>query len=74
MRFASLIAAVLLGLISVGHILRLIFCLQVVAGGVTIPHWVSIPGFIIPGAIALLLVRQERRAKRGQAGAAEERQ
>lgn len=67
MRFASLIAAVLLGLISVGHLLRLIFGVEMVIEGVTLPHWASIPGFIIPGAIALLLVRQERRAKRGPA-------
>ena len=67
MRCASLIAAVLLGLISVGHILRLVFGVEMVVEGVTLPHWVSIPGFIIPGGIALLLVWQERRAKRGQA-------
>ena len=66
MKPASLLAAVLLALIAVGHLLRLVFRIVVVAGGVTIPMWVSVVGVLLFATVAVLLRRETRgRAQQG---------
>ena len=58
---ASLIAVVLFSLISLGHLLRLVFGVDVLVGGITVPRWVSVVGFIIPILLALALRKESRR-------------
>ena len=62
MKPASLLAAILLSLIAVGHLLRLVFRIEVVAGGVTIPMWVSVVGVLLFATVAVLLRRETRAA------------
>jgi len=58
MRPASSIAALVFSLVAIAHLLRLIFQVQVLVGGATLPMWVSVAGLIVPGAFALALWRE----------------
>ena len=57
---ATLIAAVLLGLVAVGHLLRILFNVEVTIGGVAVPMWVSVIGTLVAGGVAILLWREHR--------------
>lgn len=52
------IAAVVFSLVSLGHLLRLIFHLEVVIGGWPLPFWVSLVGTVVPGLLAGMLWRE----------------
>ena len=60
MKPASLIAVVLLSLITLGHLFRLLFGVQLVVGGITIPMWVSVVGVLLFATLAVLLWRESR--------------
>ena len=60
-RPASLVAAALFSLVAVAHVLRLLLRTEVTIGGTVIPMWVSVPGFIVPAVLAVLLFREARR-------------
>jgi hypothetical protein len=59
-RPAPLVAAILFWLIALAQLLRVLFQVEVTAGGVNIPIWVSILAFIILGALGILLWRERR--------------
>jgi hypothetical protein len=59
-RPAPFLAAILLALVAVAHLLRFLFRIEVVAGGVVVPLWVSLLGFLVPGALAVALWRGRR--------------
>jgi hypothetical protein len=48
---ASLVAAILFWLIALAQLLRVLFRVEVTAGGVNIPLWVSILAFIVLAAL-----------------------
>jgi len=62
MKPVTTLATIIFALISIGHLLRLIFQVQVVAAGLVIPMWVSIFGCLVPATIAVLMWRENRRA------------
>jgi hypothetical protein len=49
------IAAVIFFIIAIVHILRLMFHWEVTVNGLTVPQWVSIPGFLIPAILSVTL-------------------
>lgn len=55
MKPAPFLAMIMLGLVAIAHLLRLLFQVELVAGGVVVPQWVSVFGFIGPGALAVAL-------------------
>jgi hypothetical protein len=55
------VAVVVFSLITVVHLLRLFFHWQVTINGVIVPIWVSIPGFIITGVLAIMLLREAKK-------------
>ena len=57
---ASLVAAILLWLIAFAQLLRVLFRVEVTAGGVTIPLWISILAFIVLAALGIWLWRERR--------------
>jgi len=57
---ASLVAAILLWLIALAQLLRVLFRVEVTAGGVSIPLWVSILAVIVLGALGLWLWGERR--------------
>ncbi len=61
MKPAALIAAVFLTLVSLAHLLRLVLRVEVIAGGVTIPLWLSAVACVFTGGLAVLLWRESRR-------------
>lgn len=61
MKPVTTIVAILLAAISIAQLLRLIFQVEIIANGVTIPVWLSIFGCIVPGVLAWLLWRENRR-------------
>ena len=61
MKTGTLLAILFLCLIALLQLLRLILQVPITAGGVTIPIWVSLFGVLVPGTIAYLLWRENRR-------------
>jgi hypothetical protein len=55
MKPVTTIVTILLMGISVAHLLRLIFQVEMTVGGFHMPFWLSIFGFIIPLVLALML-------------------
>jgi len=52
------LAALLLSLVALAHLLRLLLHLPVTVGSTSIPQWVSIGGTIIPAVLAVGLWRE----------------
>ncbi len=61
MKPAALTASVLLALVALAHLLRLIFRVEVTAGGTAVPMWVSGAAFIVAGGVVLMLWRENRK-------------
>jgi hypothetical protein len=61
MKSTTLMATVLLATVSLAHLLRLIFGLQVTVADRIIPMWASGVAFLIAGALAFMLWRGARR-------------
>jgi hypothetical protein len=57
---ASLVAAILFWLIALAQLLRVLLRVEVTAGGVNIPLWISIVAFIIFAAMGIWLWRERR--------------
>ncbi len=55
MKASATIAAVFLLLIAIGHLLRLVFQVQITANTIVIPMWASVFGCIITAALAIWL-------------------
>jgi uncharacterized membrane protein len=59
-RPASLVAAILLWLVALAQLLRVLFRVEVKAGDVSIPFWVSVLAFIVLAALGTWLLRERR--------------
>lgn len=57
------VAVVVFSIISVVHLLRLFFHWQVTVNGMIVPIWISIPGFIITGVLAFMLLKEAKNEK-----------
>ncbi len=57
---ASLVAAILFWLIALAQLLRVLFRVEVTAGGVNIPLWVSILAVVVLGTLGIWLWRERR--------------
>jgi hypothetical protein len=57
---ASLVAAMLFWLIALAQLLRVLLRVEVTAGGVTIPYWISILAFVVLAALGIWLWRERR--------------
>jgi hypothetical protein len=60
MRPASLMAAIILDIVAVAHVLRLAFHTEVIIGGTVIPMWVSAIGCVVPAILSILVLREAR--------------
>lgn len=61
MKPATLIAAVVFTLIAIGHLLRLIFHVEITVNGVHAPQWASVIATAFFAAVAWMLWREARR-------------
>jgi hypothetical protein len=57
----TLLGAVIFALVSLAHLLRLVFGWSILINGMSIPAWMSIVGCIVPALLALMLWREGRR-------------
>ncbi len=57
---ASLVASIVLGLIALAQLLRVLFRVEVKAGGIDIPLWPSVFAVIVFGALGIWLWRERR--------------
>ena len=55
------IGAVIFALVGLLHLLRLCLGWVVTLNGSVIPMWVSIPGFVVPAALAVMIWRESRK-------------
>ncbi|MCJ7728527.1 MAG: hypothetical protein MUO27_01395 [Sedimentisphaerales bacterium] len=55
MKPSTTIAVIFLLLVSIAHLLRLIFQVKVTANAIEIPMWMSVPAFIVTAALAIWL-------------------
>jgi hypothetical protein len=60
MKAAPLLAAILLAGVALAHLLRLLFRVEVTAGGIVVPMWLSAFGFLVPGTLSVALWRGRR--------------
>lgn len=58
MKLFTKIAIAVFSLVALLHLLRLVFGWEVIIGGVIIPFWVSVIGFLAAGVLAVLLWRE----------------
>jgi len=56
----SLLATAFLGIVSLAHVLRVIFRLDVQIGNFHVPQWMSLLAFLFCGALSILLYRECR--------------
>lgn len=61
MKPATTFAAAIFAVVALIHLARLVMGWEAQVGGVTIPMWVSLVAFVVPGALAVLLWREARR-------------
>lgn len=61
MKPVTTIVVILLAAISIAHVMRLIFQVEIVANGVDIPFWLSIVGSIVPAGLTWMLWRENRK-------------
>lgn len=52
------VAALLLALIAIGHVLRVVYAVEVIVGGMLIPVGVSIPVVVVVGGLAWMVWRE----------------
>jgi hypothetical protein len=61
MKPSTTIAAIFLLLVSIAHLLRLIFQVKVTANTVEVPMWMSIPACIVTAALAIWLFVENKK-------------
>ena len=60
MKPATTIAVVFLFFVSIAQLVRFIFQVHIIAGGVTIPLWVSLPASFIFACLAVMVWREHK--------------
>jgi hypothetical protein len=58
----SLISAIVFFVVALAHVLRVVMRFQLVIGSHHIPLWVSYFGVLIPGFLAISLLRERKNA------------
>lgn len=61
MKASIVLAIIIMMAVSLGHLLRVIFQLEVTVGEMLIPQWMSVAGFILTGAMAIYLWIENRK-------------
>jgi len=60
MKPAALLSVILLGVFAIGHLLRLVFRVEVTAAGTVIPMWASVIACLGSATLATALWRESR--------------
>jgi hypothetical protein len=62
MKPAAMISTLFLGVVAIGHLLRLVLCVDIIVGGVVVPLWVSVIACVVPAGLAVALWQESRKA------------
>jgi hypothetical protein len=62
MKPASLVATLFLAVIALGHLLRILFQVELTIGRTSVPLWMSGAAFLFTGGLAILLWREGRKS------------
>jgi len=54
------ISSALFAIVSLAHLLRLIYGWNMNIGGWVVPMWISWVGFVVPGVLAVMIWREGR--------------
>jgi hypothetical protein len=60
MKPASLLAAIVLDMVALAHLLRLVFRTEVTVGGTIVPMWISAVGLVVAAVLSILVLREAR--------------
>ena len=60
MKTGSKLAIILFCIVATGHLLRVVFAVNLTINNWSAPLWMSVPGFIVPAAIAWMLWRESQ--------------
>ena len=61
MKPATLIATICLTLVGLGHLLRVLLQIEVTAGSVVVPMWMSVVACLFCWGLAIVLWRENRK-------------
>jgi len=61
MKSFTKLAALLLAIVAVLHLLRVVFSIEMTIDNIGIPMWISIVGFIIPAILSIGLLKESKR-------------
>ena len=61
MKSSTKLAALLLAIVAVLHLLRVVFSIEMTIDNIGIPIWISIVGFIIPAILSIGLLKESKR-------------
>ena len=61
MKPVALVATIFLALVAAAHLLRVALQVEVTAGGMAVPIWMSMAASVITGGLAIMLWRESRR-------------
>ncbi|MCX7635951.1 MAG: hypothetical protein N2Z74_09460 [Syntrophales bacterium] len=61
MKPITCLVIVLFVIVSLAHLVRMVWCVPITIADYDIPMWLSIFGFLVPLALAWLLWREHRR-------------
>jgi len=62
MKPATMISMLVLAMVAIGHLLRLVFGVEIRVGGILVPLWVSVIAFIVPAGLVVALWWENRDA------------
>ena len=60
MKTGSKLAITLFSVVSIAHLLRLLYGMPISAGDWDVPQWISLFGVVVPGLVALMLWRESK--------------
>jgi len=60
MKSFTKLAALLLAIVAVLHLLRVVFSIEMTIDNIGIPMWISIVGFIIPAILSIGLLKESK--------------
>lgn len=61
MKAFTKLAALLLAIVAILHLLRVVFSIEMTINNIAIPMWISIAGFIIPAILSVGLLKESKR-------------
>jgi hypothetical protein len=60
MKWGRTIASVIFFIVTLAHIARLLFQINITVGGTIVPMWISFPGVVIPALLSWELWNEAR--------------